>query len=132
MSRSQGDQSDAAAFSRLSMIRPSLRPAFTYLLTCDAARPAPEECAVIEVSSRDLQVGVSLASDVTAPDGKVFATAGTAVTPMLFERLKNFARMLAAEENIRSDLEMSLRESAKNPGCRSFHVNRSLTRNFFT
>jgi response regulator RpfG family c-di-GMP phosphodiesterase len=61
----------------------------------------PSAPKVIEVTVRDLHVGHVLADKIETHDGNMIVGAGTLITPMLMEKLRNFAALNAIKQPIR-------------------------------
>ena len=54
--------------------------------------------SITKIMLRDLKPGARLASDVKTREGVLIIAAGAAVTPLLLERLRNFARIAGIAE----------------------------------
>jgi len=64
------------------------------------AQPSPEPPADREVTLRDLQPGDLLRSDLETSDGMLILAAGTEVTEVLLEKVRNFAVLSGVREPI--------------------------------
>src|SRR5665213_661915 len=61
-------------------------------------RTAPAEPTTLQVGIKDLRVGCILTAAVLTRDGVLIVPAGTQISPMLMEKLRNFANLRDLEE----------------------------------
>ena len=61
-------------------------------------RPAPAELPPRAVRVRELRIGLTLASEARTRDGVLIVPAGTQISPLLIEKLRNFAELGDLEE----------------------------------
>jgi hypothetical protein len=62
------------------------------------ARTAPAENQSRPVGIKELRVGWTLAAEARTRDGVLIVPAGTQISPMLMEKLRNFAELGELEE----------------------------------
>ena len=84
---------------------------------CFNIRPAVEvdpKAASDAVSLKELQTGWTLLGDLETSDGTLIARSGTKVTPMLLEKLRNFAQISGIKEPIHVERPPPVKAAA---GC---------------
>jgi response regulator RpfG family c-di-GMP phosphodiesterase len=75
-----------------------LESCLAFLLNVQPAVSDADSGSITQIMLRDLKPGVTLASDVKTREGVLIIAGGAAVTPLLMERLRNFARMAGIAE----------------------------------
>jgi response regulator RpfG family c-di-GMP phosphodiesterase len=75
-----------------------LESCVAFLLNAHPLVSEAESGSITKIMLRDLKPGVRLASDVKTREGVLIIAAGAAVTPLLLERLRNFARIAGIAE----------------------------------
>ncbi|MBI3418226.1 MAG: response regulator [Verrucomicrobia bacterium] len=62
--------------------------------------PTPVEYASKPVAARDLQVGDILQADIQTRDGSLILAAGNKISPMILQKIRNFAQLTGLKEPI--------------------------------
>jgi hypothetical protein len=65
-----------------------------------ADQAAPDATAGVSIAFKDLQVGAVLKADLLTSEGTLIVAAGTEISAMLLEKLRNFAQLSGIKEPI--------------------------------